>query len=251
MSILIVEDNSISAKVLEFNLQKNAYQTIVAQSAKEALEHLTTAHQIRLIIADIMMPEMDGLELLSKIKEQPEWKDIPVIMCSSLADMETVKEAMRAGCRHYLIKPVKKEQLLAKVREALDNEKLILDEKREMISQFGLDEKTHDELTRIFTSMLDDRIAWLEKRIEGKTEAAKSLDLLDLLENAVYFGAERLRSLLEEFTAKTGKGDDKIIDSECRLLLRELKVLKDALILSTPNETQRMEKKNKKEDSEK
>ena len=251
MSILIVEDNSISAKVLEFNLQKNAYQTIVAQSAKEALEHLTAAHQIRLIIADIMMPEMDGLELLSKIKEQPEWKDIPVIMCSSLADMETVKEAMRAGCRHYLIKPVKKEQLLAKVREALDNEKPILDEKREMISQFGLDEKTHDELTRIFTSMLDDRIAWLEKRIEGKTEAARSLDLLDLLENAVYFGAERLRSLLEEFTAKTGKGDDKIIDSEYRLLLRELKVLKDALILSTPNETQRMEKKNKKEDSEK
>jgi CheY-like chemotaxis protein len=55
MSILIVEDNSISAKVLEFNLQKNAYQTVVAQSAKEALEHLTTAHQIRLIIAVTMM----------------------------------------------------------------------------------------------------------------------------------------------------------------------------------------------------
>ena len=52
MSILIVEDNAISAKVLEFNLQKNAYQTIVAQSAKEALKHLTTAHQIRLIIAE-------------------------------------------------------------------------------------------------------------------------------------------------------------------------------------------------------
>jgi hypothetical protein len=79
------------------------------------------------------------------------------------------------------------------------------------------------------------------------------LDLLDLLENAVYFGAERLRSILEEFIAKTGKGDDKIIDSEYRLLLRELKVLKDALIPSTPNETQSMEKenKNKKEDSEK
>lgn len=251
MSILIVEDNSISAKVLEFNLQKNAYQTVVAQSAKEALEHLTTAHQIRLIIADIMMPEMDGLELLSKIKEQPEWKDIPVIMCSSLADMETVKKAVRAGCRHYLIKPVKKEQLLAKVREALDNERPILDEKREMISQFGLDEKTHDELARIFASMLDDRINWLEKRIEGKPEEAKSLDLLDLLENAVYFGAERLRGILEEFTTKTGKGDDKIIDSEYRLLLRELKVLKDALIPSTPDETQSMEKENKKEDSEK
>ena len=251
MSILIVEDNSISAKVLEFNLQKNAYQTIVAQSAKEALEHLTTAPQIRLIIADIMMPEMDGLELLSKIKEQPEWKDIPVIMCSSLADVETVKKAVQAGCRHYLIKPVKGEQLMEKVREALDYEKPVLDDKREIISKYGLNEETYQDLVHIFNAMLDDKIAWLEKRIEGKTEAAKSLDLLDLLENAVYFGAERLRGLLEEFTAKTGKGDDKIVDSEYRLLLRELKVLKDALIPSTPDETQSMEKENKKEDSEK
>jgi adenylate cyclase len=240
MSILIVEDNSISAKVLEFNLQKNAYQTIVAQSAKEALEHLTSTPQIQLIIADIMMPEMDGLELLNKIKEQPEWKDIPVIMCSSLADVETVKKAVQAGCRHYLIKPVKKEQLLAKVREALEYEKPILDEKREVISQFGLDEETYQELSHIFSAMLDDRIAWLEKRIEGETEPVKSLDLLDLLENAVYFGAGRLRSLLEEFTAKTEKADEATIDSEYRLLLRELKVLKGALISSTPNETQSM-----------
>jgi response regulator RpfG family c-di-GMP phosphodiesterase len=198
-----------------------------------------------------MMPEMDGLELLSKIKEQPEWKDIPVIMCSSLADVETVKKAVQAGCRHYLIKPVKGEQLMEKVREALDYEKPVLDDKREIISKYGLNEETYQDLVHIFNAMLDDKIAWLEKRIEGKTEAAKSLDLLDLLENAVYFGAERLRGLLEEFTAKTGKGDDKIIDSEYRLLLRELKVLKDALIPSTPDETQSMEKENKKEDSEK
>lgn len=251
MSILIVEDNSISAKVLEYNLQKNAYQTIVAQSAKEALEHLTSAPQIRLIIADIMMPEMDGLELLNKIKEQPEWKDIPVIMCSSLADVETVKKAVQAGCRHYLIKPVKKEQLLTKVREALDNEKPILDERREMISQFGLDEETYQELIRIFTAMLDDRIAWLEKRIEGEIEAVKSLDLLDLLENAVYFGAGRLRSFLEEFTTKIGKADEEMRDSEYRLLLRELRILKDALIPSTPNKTQSMKKENEKNDAEK
>jgi CheY-like chemotaxis protein len=91
MSILIVEDNPINDKILEVNLQNKGYQTILAQSAKKALELLTSAPQIQLIIADIMMPEMDGLELLAKIKEQPEWRDIPVIMCSALADIETVK----------------------------------------------------------------------------------------------------------------------------------------------------------------
>jgi len=251
MSILIVEDNSISAKVLEFNLQKNAYQTIIAQSAKEALEHLASAHQIRLIIADIMMPEMDGLELLNKIKEQPEWKNIPVIMCSSLSDVETVKKAVQAGCRHYLIKPVKGEQLMAKVREALDYEKPVLDDKREIISRYGLNEETYQDLVRIFISVLDERIAWLEKRIEGDTESVKSIGLLDLLENAIYFGAERIRILLEEITAKVGKADEEMRDSQYRLLLRELKILKDAISPSTPNETQSMKKEDKKNDSKK
>jgi CheY-like chemotaxis protein len=251
MSILIVEDNSISAKVLEFNLQKNAYQTIIAQSAKEALEHLTSAPQIRLIIADIMMPEMDGLELLNKIKEQPEWKNIPVIMCSSLADVETVKKAVQAGCRHYLIKPVKGEQLMAKVREALDYEKPVLDDKREIIFKYGLNEETYQDLVRIFISVLDERIAWLEKRIEGETESVKSIDLLDLLENAIYFGAERIRILLEEITAKVGTADEEMRDSQYRLLLRELKILKDALSPPTPNETQSMKKEDKKNDSKK
>ena len=251
MSILIVEDNPINARVLEVNLQKNAYQTIWAQSAKEALEHLTSAPQIRLIIADIMMPEMDGLELLSKIKEQPEWKDIPVIMCSSLADVETVKKAVQAGCRHYLIKPVKGEQLMEKVREALDYEKPVLDDKGEIIFKYGLNEETYQDLVRIFISVLDERIAWLEKRIEGETESVKSIDLLDLLENAIYFGAERIRILLEEITAKVGKAVEEMRDSQYRLLLRELKILKDALSPSTPNETQSMKKEDKKNDSKK
>lgn len=243
MSILIVEDNPINAKILEINLQKNAYQTILAQSAKEALEHLTSTPQIQLIISDIMMPEMDGLEFLKKIKEQPEWKDIPVIMCSSLADMETVKKAVEAGCKHYLIKPVKKEHLLAKVRETLEHEKPVLKDKKEMKSQLGLDEKTYKEITQTFASMISDKIALLEKGIKGETEAGKSLDLFELLESAVYLGAERIRNLLEELTAKNRKVEVEMEDAENRLLLRELKLLQDALPSSTPNEVSSVKKR--------
>jgi len=236
MSILIVEDNPINAKVLEVNLQKNAYQTILAQSAKEALEQLTSTSQIQLIISDIMMPEMDGLELLKKIKEHSEWKNIPIIMCSSLADMETVKKAADAGCKHYIIKPFKKEHLLAKVQETLENEKPILKDKNEIKSQLGLDEETYQEIARTFASMINDKIALLEKRIKGETEAGKSLDLLGLLESAVYLGAERIRKLLEELTKKTGKSEEEMKDSEYSLLLREMKILQDALSSSTPNQ---------------
>jgi PleD family two-component response regulator len=54
-----------------------------------------------------MMPEMDGLEFLKKIIEHSEWKNIPIIMCSSLANVETVKKAVDVGCKHYIIKPFK------------------------------------------------------------------------------------------------------------------------------------------------
>jgi CheY-like chemotaxis protein len=235
MSILIVEDNPINAKVIEFNLQNQGYQTILAQNAKKALEHLTSEPRIRLIIADIMMPEMNGLEFLTKIKERPEWKDIPVIMCSALADIETVKKAVEAGCKHYLIKPVKKEHLLAKVRDTLENEKPVLKNKNEVKSQLGLDEETYQEIIQTFDSMISDKVALLEKRIKGETVEGKSLDMLDLLESAVSLGAERIRSLLENLTTKIGKPEDEMKDSEYPLLLRELKILQDALPSSTPN----------------
>lgn len=234
MSILVVEDNPINAKVIEVNLQSKGYQTILAQSAKKALEHLTSAPQIRLIIADIMMPEMNGLELLTKIKEQPEWKDIPVIMCSALADIETVKKAVEAGCKHYLIKPVKKEHLLTKVRDTLEHEKPVLKNKNEIKSQLGLDEEEYQKIAQTFASLISDKIALLEKRIKGETEEGKSLDLLELLESSVNFGAERIRILLEELTTKIGKPEDEMRDSEYPLLLRELKILQNVFPSSTP-----------------
>lgn len=249
MSILIVEDNPINAKLLEINLQKNAYQTILAQNAKEALEQLISTPQIQLIISDIMMPEMDGLEFLKKIKEHSEWKNIPIIMCSSLADIETVKKAVNAGCKHYIIKPFKKERLLAKVRETLEHEKSVLKDKNEMKFQLGLDEETYQEIARTFASMIDDRIALLEKRIKGETEAGKSLGLLELLESAVYLGAERIRNLLEELTTKVGKAEEEMRDSEYPLLLRELKILRDVLPSSTPNKVSTVKKENEKNDS--
>ena len=251
MSILIVEDNPINAKVLEAHLQHNGHQTILAQSAKEALKHLTTTPQIQLIITDIMMPEMDGLEFLAKINEQPEWRDILVIMCSALADMETVKKAVDAGCKHYIIKPVKKEHLLTKIRETLEHEKPVLRDKNEIKSQLGLDDETYQEIVRTFASIISDKIVFLEKRIKGETEEGDSLDLFELLESATYLGAEKIRSFLEELTIKNEKVEEKIIDSDYPLLLRELKILQDALPSSIPNEVQTVKKENEKNDSEK
>ena len=119
MTVLIVEDNKASARFLEVTLQKQKYEAKVAYNAEMALEILSDTPDIELIITDIMMPKINGIALVSGIKEKSKYADIPVIMCSSLGDVETVKRAAMAGCKHYLIKPVKKMELLKKVAEAL------------------------------------------------------------------------------------------------------------------------------------
>ena len=113
MTVLIVEDNKASARFLEVTLQKQKYQAKVAYDAKMALEILAETPDIEVIITDIMMPRISGIALINGIKGKSEWADIPVIMCSSLGDAETVKQAAKAGCKHYLIKPVKKMDLLS------------------------------------------------------------------------------------------------------------------------------------------
>ena len=122
MTILIVEDNKASARFIEIILQKDGYQTVMAYDAAMALKILADRSGIQLIIADIVMPRVDGIELIEKIRQNPAWAIIPIIMCSALRDMETIKKALKSGCNYYMIKPIKKDALLEKIREALNAE---------------------------------------------------------------------------------------------------------------------------------
>jgi CheY-like chemotaxis protein len=122
MTILIVEDNKASARFIEIILQKDDYQTVAAYDAAAALGILADRSDIQLIIADVVMPRVDGIELIEEIRKNPAWTNIPIIMCSSLRDMETIKKAIKSGCNYYMIKPIKKAALLEKIHGALNAE---------------------------------------------------------------------------------------------------------------------------------
>ncbi|MBT3256782.1 MAG: response regulator [Deltaproteobacteria bacterium] len=229
MSILIVEDNPVNARILTIHLQKAGYETIVAHSAEEALECLMSNPRIRLVITDIMMSGMSGLQLLDKIKALPDWKDIPVIMCSSLADLETVKKAMKAGCKHYLIKPVDKNNLLRNVREALKHSKLILKDKKDVMTRLGLDKNSYEEVADIFLAMVNEKIIQLEKQTADEDPQKLSIHVSELSENAISFGAERLAEVLEKLSPGEIQGGVESHSSNYSLLLKELKLVKDAL----------------------
>lgn len=126
MSILIVDDNRVSCKIVDLNLRKHGYETLIAYSGKDALEALSSHDDIDLVVADVKMPEVDGLELLRRMRENQAWAGIPVIMCTVVAAMETVHQAAELGCRHYMLKPINAGQFIQKVRQ-------ILNEKDEMV----------------------------------------------------------------------------------------------------------------------
>src|ERR1043166_8712801 len=84
MSVLIVEDNLISAKVLEHTLGKGGYKTMTARDGKQGLECLESHPDVELVITDMVMPRIDGAQFIRKLRERNEWTDIPVLVGTSL-----------------------------------------------------------------------------------------------------------------------------------------------------------------------
>jgi CheY-like chemotaxis protein len=120
MKILVVEDDPVVSKVIDSVLRKRSFETVMVENGLQALEVLKNTPDIGLVLSDIMMPEIDGLQLFGLMKQNPAWANIPVVFSTSLADLDTVRKAGKMGCRHYVLKPINATHLTEKVRDALN-----------------------------------------------------------------------------------------------------------------------------------
>ena len=123
-TILIVEDNpDLRGYLLSFLEEK--YHVLTAENGKVAWELLNSKNldspfsTINLIISDLMMPVMDGFQLLEKIKEKDDLRHLPVIMLTARADVKVKLRALRIGVDDYLTKPFEEEELLARIKNLL------------------------------------------------------------------------------------------------------------------------------------
>jgi two-component system cell cycle response regulator/two-component system cell cycle response regulator DivK len=105
--ILLVEDNPVNRRLAVFLLRSQGYQVWEAATANEAFEILQTERP-DLIVMDIQLPGMDGLEITRKLKAQPATADIPVIAVTSYAMKGDREKALAAGCAGYVTKPIDK-----------------------------------------------------------------------------------------------------------------------------------------------
>ncbi|KPA14746.1 multi-sensor hybrid histidine kinase [Candidatus Magnetomorum sp. HK-1] len=123
MKILIVDDSKNGALVLQMRLLEQGYNDVhVEYSAKEAFKYLETLppeSACQLILMDINMPEMDGIEATQWLKKHEKYKDIPVVMVSGDEDIERLKQAFNAGAYDFIRKSSEETELIARVKSVL------------------------------------------------------------------------------------------------------------------------------------
>ncbi len=117
--ILIIEDDSISIELIEYFLKNENYSVSVAQDGEIGLRKITE-DKPDLILLDIMLPGMNGIQVLEKVKEDKQLSQIPIIIISSLSQDEDILKGLEKGAMDYLSKPFSPQILIAKVKKYLN-----------------------------------------------------------------------------------------------------------------------------------
>ena len=102
--ILIVEDDVFIRDIYEVRFNQEGFEVISAENGLVAMEKLEQGVVPNIILLDILMPHMDGMQVLRKIKASDSWRDIPVIMLTNISEKEKINEGMDLGVSDYLIK---------------------------------------------------------------------------------------------------------------------------------------------------
>lgn len=118
-TLLVVDDVPANVLLLETILKKEGYRTGRAYSGEECLSKVE-AVAFDLILLDVMMPGMDGYTVLTRLKENPATRDIPVIMLTALTDLGSVNKAKEMGALDFIFKPFKRTELTTQIRTVLE-----------------------------------------------------------------------------------------------------------------------------------
>lgn len=123
--ILLAEDDVFILDIYQEKLKNEGYEVVTAENGLKVLERLEEGLP-DLIMMDITMPRMNGLEVLHKIRESEVWKNIPVIMITNLSEKEKIQEAQQELVADYLVKAhFTPGEVLEKVRALLDRQNLV------------------------------------------------------------------------------------------------------------------------------
>ena len=113
---VVVEDDQIIVTLLEHLLSRRGFNVRIAKDGREATDLIDTLPPPALVLLDVMLPYLDGFELIKKIREHATWNQVPIIMLTAKSQEQNIVRALDYGANDYLIKPFRPEELLARIR---------------------------------------------------------------------------------------------------------------------------------------
>ena len=118
--ILIVDDEPSIIVPVQFLMEQNGYDVMVAFSGEEAME-IITDKKVDLILLDIMLPVIDGFEVCQRVRENPQWNKIKIILLTALGSDANVEKGLALGADAYITKPFSNVDIVEQVKELLEN----------------------------------------------------------------------------------------------------------------------------------
>lgn len=115
-TVLVVDDSASIRQLVSFTLKDAGYKVVAAMHGKEAMS-LANAQKVDLVVTDLNMPEMDGLELIRSLRALPAYKFTPIIMLTTESQEAKKQEGRAAGASGWIVKPFMPDQLVAVVKK--------------------------------------------------------------------------------------------------------------------------------------
>jgi len=117
--ILVVDDSKTVRNLVAFILKSEGFKVTTAEDGLDGLEKLYSMQQIDLILSDVNMPRMDGFTFIQTVREQPAYRDVPIIVLSTEGQEKDIQTGMSLGANLYMVKPAQPEKMVRNIKMLL------------------------------------------------------------------------------------------------------------------------------------
>ena len=165
--ILIIDDDPLNSELMDKILSKLNHDITTANNAKDALKEIRSS-KFDLVLLDIIMPDVNGIELLQKIKKNNDYYETPIIMLSALDDLNSIVDCINLGAADYITKPIDKVLLQARINNCLERKEYRDKEKKSLNKIKEEEKKNNDLLLNIMPASIAERLKSGESNIADR-----------------------------------------------------------------------------------
>lgn len=230
--ILLVEDDAVTAHIVVATLRRLHHPHVLARTGAEALAH--AAHRpIDLMVVDLGLPDVDGLDLVEQMLVRPHLQDIPVLFSTARADTRTVERALSIGAVDFVRKPIAVDAFATRIERALKRAPARWEPWRDVVRRLRVDRRGFEPLLELARDALADLVRALDEIVAGVATVDEiGLDALTarvfgVRGAALNVGAVRTVQLIDHLWSGSGRADD-ARDLHAALVI-ELRVVQAAL----------------------